>query len=485
MARNHLPHARPVRTALVLASLVAIAGIAGHAAAATTAAPTYAMTIYQPADAEPLFEGPVDFEPPPGYALVNERRGAETGEGRGTLTLKAFPRWLQADSLTVSLAHGQVLSQRFEAEPLRSERLLERSVGRQVTIDLVEGSDGGALSGELLTSALPIALRLDDGRIVTVNDYSRITVTSPPVVNALPQLRLGVDSARAGLQDVSLTYPVAGIAWRAEYVARIADANDCRVDFTAHARIVNRSGHGFTGAGVRLVPGEPPLNADPDAFPAGTGGEVLVPMQAALDLPDGSSQKVALAPEKRALECSRGWTYVGQPLRANPGRVPITDATYGRGGSAQVRSSVSFRPGHEIALPAGRLRVLRAAGDDDALQPLGERDFDAVPPGGRVDIALGIDEALTAERLVGELQRDPSGPGLAETVSILLRSHGKAAKVRVREHLYRWTQWEISRNTQPFEQVDDDAIEFLVDVPPGGEASLSYRVRYRWNEDFR
>lgn len=449
---------------------------------ATTAAPVYALTIYQPDGAEALFEGPVDFEPPPGYALVSERRGAETGEGRGTLTLKGFPRWLQPDGLTVSLADGQVLSQRFEAEPLRSERLLERSVGRQVTIDPVQGAADGPLSGELLTASLPIALRLDDGRIVSVNDYSRITVASPPMVNALPQLRLGVDSARAGLQDVALAYPVAGVAWRAEYVARIADDRDCRLDFLAHARIVNRSGHGFTGATVRLAVGEPPVDADAGA---GEARPVIVPMQASIDLPDASSQQVALVPEARSLACSRGWTYVGQPLRANPGRVPITDATYGRGGSAQVRASLSFHPGYEIDLPAGRLRVLRRTGDEGALQPLGERDFEGASAGGRIDIGLGVDADLTAERLVGDVQRDPAGPGLAETVSILLRSSGKAAKVRVREHLYRWTQWDISRNTQPFEQVDDDAIEFLVDVPPGGEASLSYRVRYRWNEDFR
>ena len=101
---------RRLLAALVLAN--AMAGLATVAAAETTG---YTVTLYESAAAEPLFSGPVDFEPPPGYAVVHERRVNQVGEGRGTLTLNGFPRYLDPGALVVGLERGRVLSHRFDA----------------------------------------------------------------------------------------------------------------------------------------------------------------------------------------------------------------------------------------------------------------------------------------------------------------------------------------------------------------------------------
>lgn len=466
------------------AALLAIATLAATSWSwASDASPHYALTLYNTDEAAPLFSGPVDYEPPPGYAIVHERRSSEVGAGRGTLTLYGFPRYLDAGALTITLEHGHVFSQRFESEPLRSDRVLERSIGRQVTVEQYLGDSLVEINGELLSSALPLALRMKDGSIVSINDYSRLRLANPPAgVSAVPQLRLGVESPRAGMQSLQLGYPTAGLAWRPEYVARLKDGRDCRVDFASFAQIVNHSGHGFPAARVKLVAGPPERES------LASSGSGLPPYRLAnpVDLPNGSSQQVALIPEQRAQRCSADLLYVGQRLRAQTNRVPITDAGFGAGGMRQVRRTLSFKLSADTTLPAGRVRVLAEDAIDGTLDMLGEQQIASTRPEQPLDLGMGIAPGLRGDRRVQDYVLEADGLALAETVRVRLRnSNDSRREVRVREHLYRWTRWDVLESSQPFERRDDDAIEFLADVPGKGEVIISYRVRYHWTEQYQ
>lgn len=458
--------------------------------------PQYAITLYNTRDAEPLFAGPVDYEPPPGEALVHEQRTIEVGAGRGTLTLNGFPIHLDATALSVTMDAGRVLNQRFDAESLRSERVLERSIGRRVSVEPSAGAEG-AMTGELLSANLPLVVRLDDGSIASINDYSRIRVISPPPgFNALPQLRLGVESERAGPQTVRLTYPVHGLAWRADYAVQLDPNRSCRLDFSGFAQIVNRSGHSFPGASVKLVAGDfrratgalTTINGKrtkslPDSNGADDGEYGL---EAPVDLPDGSVQQVALVPVQRQVRCSKERLYIGKSLRAQPHRVPMTDPGFGRGGNRRVRQTLSFALENGIALPAGRIRVLALDEQDGTPVFLAEQDIGLTPANQRLHVVVGDAPMLDGKRTVDGFKLDDTGLGLSETVGIRLSNRGsEPAKVRVREHLYRWKQWRITDNTHPYEPRDRDAIEFNVEVPANGEAQVSYRVHYRWTERYQ
>lgn len=469
------------KAALVVA--ITIGSWSWACAASDGAGPQYALTIYNTDDAAPLFSGPVDYEPPPGYAIVHERRSSQVGAGRGTLTLNGFPRYLDPGALTIVLEHGHVFSQRFESEPLRTDRVLERSIGRQVTVEQYLGDSLVELSGELLSSAVPLALRMADGSIVSINDYSRLRLANPPAgVSAVPQLRLGVESPRGGVQDLQLSYPTAGLAWRPEYVARLKGGRECRVDFASFAQIVNQSGHGFPAARIKLVAGAPERET------LASSGSGLPPFRLAnpTDLPNGSSQQVALIPEQRGQRCSADLLYVGQALRAQPNRVPITDASYGAGGVRQVRRTLSFTLSGDTTIPPGRVRVLSEDAVDGTLDMLGEQQIAGTRPDQPLDLGMGIAPGLRGDRRVQEHLLEQDGLAMAETVHVRLRnSNDSRRQVRVREHLYRWTRWEILQSSQNYERRDDDAIEFLVDVPASGEASISYRVRYHWTEQYQ
>ena len=50
----------------------------------------------------------------------------------------------------------------------------------------------------------------------------------------------------------------------------------------------------------------------------------------------------------------------------------------------------------------------------------------------------------------------------------------------VREHLYRWRNWEMTERNLAFKKIDANTIEWKVDIAPEGEKTIRYTVRYTW-----
>jgi hypothetical protein len=50
----------------------------------------------------------------------------------------------------------------------------------------------------------------------------------------------------------------------------------------------------------------------------------------------------------------------------------------------------------------------------------------------------------------------------------------------VLEHLYRGDTWEIEQKSTDYNKLDSHTIEFPIQVPAKGEATVTYKVRYTW-----
>jgi hypothetical protein len=46
--------------------------------------------------------------------------------------------------------------------------------------------------------------------------------------------------------------------------------------------------------------------------------------------------------------------------------------------------------------------------------------------------------------------------------------------------LYRWSNWDIVRTSDPFNKVDSQTVAFTVQIPADGEKVVSYQVHYSW-----
>ena len=88
---------------------------------------------------------------------------------------------------------------------------------------------------------------------------------------------------------------------------------------------------------------------------------------------------------------------------------------------------------------------------------------------------------VVGERRQVDFKVDSRRDWMDETVEIKLRNHKEEpVKVIVKENLYRWTNWEITRTSHDFEKIDSRTIHFPVEIEKDGEVTITYTVHYSW-----
>jgi hypothetical protein len=317
-----------------------------------------------------------------------------------------------------------------------------------------------------------------------------------------PTLAWNITAGRAGRQEFDLDYATAGLAWRAEYQADLSGgAKACRMDLDGAAMVVNRSGADFNGVALTLVAGAPNrvasagpemmakdmlmarASAAPPAPSAEASGEYhAYRLPGASALPQGSVQRRPLMDRAQGVACERRYETRAEFGDWRPPQ-PMIDANFNSpAGQQPVIASLRFRNGSQaglgVPLPAGRVRVF----DGGAL--LGEAVLGHTPANADVSLALGTVFDLTAERTREAFSVDRAGRQMEERISVLVRNaKNEAATVRVVEPLPRWSDWEIISSSVPAVAKDAQSASFDLAVPAGGEARITYTVRYRWAPD--
>jgi hypothetical protein len=476
------------RSALTLsvACTLALAGLApAHAASPT------ALTVYR-SDSSALYASSGDGSVDAGYAVVRERRTLQLAAGTHDVTLGDLPLHIDPEAIALGFPGGdaKVLSQRLLLAEGTSGALTGL-VGHKIN---VLGSNGESLADGTL-------LRAGDGLLVKgaagttlVQNYAAVRSGDGSFPTG-SSLDLRVNASRSGPTRALLSYPTSGLGWRAAYVATLQPGSTCRMQFDARASIANRSGRDWNDADLTLIAGEPNMSkssgprpmmamargfsAKAEAMPQqdSVGDYRSFTLPDPVNLPDGSVSQVPLY-ATRALDCERttllenGNTY--QP------RQPNLNRDFDQAGGAIV-SSLKLKAFD--SLPAGYLRVL-TADSHGVPQFVGEGRINDTPKGSDATITLGTPFDLRAERSRTSFHVDKNGRTLDEAFRIDLSNAGDHARaVTVREHPNRWREWKlVSSSSKPTTQTTD-TLEFRVEVPAHGKATLSYAVRYSWTAD--
>lgn len=133
-----------------------------------------------------------------------------------------------------------------------------------------------------------------------------------------------------------------------------------------------------------------------------------------------------------------------------------------------------------IALPKGKLRFYRR-GDDDQLEFIGENEIDHTSRNETIRVKTGNSFDLVGERKATDFKADLPEKWMTETFEIKLRNRKKeTVEIRVVEHLYRWSNWKITANSDDLKKTDAQTIEFRVQVQPDEEKVITYTVHYAW-----
>lgn len=481
------------RTLIAVATAAALSGVA-HAAPPT-------LTVYS-GDYDAVVQS--DATPGgPGFALLHSTLGFDLASGANTERWGGLPAALDASSVRLRpQGEASVRGQRFDFALAGQDALLARAIGQTITVEQAVGDSRQTYTGELLAAGNGLTLRLADGRVKMLASYASFELAALPEGMVVePTLAWDIHAGRAGRQLFDLDYATAGLAWRAEYQADLSGgAKACRMDLEGAAMVVNRSGADFNGVALTLVAGAPNrvasagpemmakdmmmvrAQAAPAPAPQASGEYHAYRLPGTSALPQGSVQRLPLLDRAQGVACERRYETRAEYGDWRPPQ-PMIDANFNSpAGQQPVVASLRFRnasqAGLGVPLPAGRVRVF------DGGDLLGEAVLGHTPANADVSLALGTVFDLTAERSREAFSVDRAGRQMEERISVLVRNaKPDAATVRVVEPLPRWSDWDIVSSTVPAAAKDAQSASFDLAVPAGGEARITYTVRYRWAPD--
>jgi hypothetical protein len=112
---------------------------------------------------------------------------------------------------------------------------------------------------------------------------------------------------------------------------------------------------------------------------------------------------------------------------------------------------------------------------------VGESSINHTPTEDTVKITTGSAFDIKGTRRQTDFRIDQGRNILDETFEIKLTNQkSQPVTVNVVEHLYRGDNWEIREKSADFAKLDSHTLQFPVQVPAKGEATLTYSVHYSW-----
>jgi hypothetical protein len=427
------------------------------------------------------------------FGLVREVRDVTLARGRVALEFADVAASIQPETVHIKSGRPEwlrVLEQNYQYDLLNPQKLLEKYVGRTVTVYRYNESTGRdePFEAEVLSVNQGPILRIGDE--ITFNFPGRFTFPEiPENLIAKPTLVWLLDS-REAQQELEVSYLTSGLNWKADYVI-VIDEQDRFGDLTGWVTLTNQSGTAYEDAELKLVAGDvqrvsghrgqPPMPmealraaADEAGFSEESFFEYhLYTLQRRTTLLNNEQKQVTLL-EAAGIGIDKQLIFYGQPY-------------YYRGAYGQVMSNQKVGVYLDIQnaednnlgmpLPKGIVRVYKAD-RTGSQQFIGEDQIDHTPRDERIRIKMGEAFDVVGDRRQMEYQVISSC--VAESSwEIDLRNHkDEDVEIQVWEPI--GGDWEILSSSHEATRVDARTFRFTVPVPARGEVTVEYRVRVTW-----
>jgi hypothetical protein len=195
-----------------------------------------------------------------GYALISETRTISVPAGESEIRFEGVAAGIVPQSLVVTGFPQQILERNRDAYLLSPATLLDRSLGRRVTIQRTSMATGQVreMDAVIRTGA--------DGAVVlqTPEGFEALRCTGlretliydsvPAELSATPTLSLRVRAAEPITATVALAYLATGFDWQANYIATLRN-DDSRIDLFAWLTLASNDETSFRDADTQAVAG--------------------------------------------------------------------------------------------------------------------------------------------------------------------------------------------------------------------------------------
>ena len=160
-------------------------------------------------------------------ALIKDRRAITLPAGVQTLAFREVSAKIKPETALMTGGDVAVLEQNFEYDLLTPQSLLQKYVGREVTMSRRHPTTGEeqSVQAKVLSSGNGVVLQVGN-QIETEVSGRLIYPDVPGTLRDRPTLTMQVESATAGGRDVELSYLTGGLSWQADYVAELNATDD-------------------------------------------------------------------------------------------------------------------------------------------------------------------------------------------------------------------------------------------------------------------
>jgi hypothetical protein len=430
-------------------------------------------------------------------ALIKDQRQVALKKGNNTLAFMDVSTGIQPETaLLRNLSQPQgfsVVEQNYEFDLLTAQNLLQKYVGHKVGVIYRHPTTGEETIEQaiLLAANQGIILRFGDRIETGISPTRLIYQDIPKDLREHPSLILQLHTTLAGKQALELSYLTNGLGWKADYVAKLNEAED-RFDLNGWVTLTNQSGTTYQDARLQLVAGNvhrvTPLAkyAEPQAREAMMLAKVS-PMQeeALLDyhlytLERATTIKNNQTKQVTLLNASNITIHKNYELRSHTPHFYYDHTQYPPVLKPPVTIYLSFnnteKAGLGLPLPAGVIRVYKQDLTGN-MQFVGEDRIHHVPKNDSAQLKLGQAFDITAEKRRTEY-RKLSSDSFEATFEIELRNaKKKSVLVKVAEFIPG--HWHILTESYPHQQETANTAVWQLSVPAEGQATLTVSFKTR------
>lgn len=435
-------------------------------------------------------------------ALVKDQRKVRLTSGMQNLAIRDVSAQMRPETaLLRSLSNPgsfNTLEQNFDFDLLTPEKLLEKYVGRTVSIIKTNPATGEEKTEQATVLSANNGVVLKIGNRIETGLPGRVVYDDIPAnLRDRPTLVTQINNKTAAEQTVELSYLTGGLAWKADYVAELNPKEDS-VDLSGWVTLTNTSGTSYNNAKLQLVAGD--VNRVQENYPRPMALRKNLEMMAAdaaapmaeeslleyhlysLDRPttiaENQTKQVALlsatgVPARKELVL-RGADYYYQSQQGDLGtKIKV-------GVFVEFDNKEASKLG--MPLPKGIMRVYKKDAQGNA-QFVGEDNIDHTPKNEVVRLKLGESFDVTADKKQTDfkiLPRPAKGNSAFESAYEITLKNAKKEKVVVTVQEPINGDWTILSENQPHKKANSTLAVWKLEIPAEGKATLNYRVRVKY-----
>jgi hypothetical protein len=434
-----------------------------------------------------------------GLGLVREVRTVKIPKGKSTLRYEDVASSILPQTVRVKPAPATpgftVFEQNYEYDLISEQRLLEKYVGREVTLYRTNPNS----NDETMVKAKLIAYNngpvYQIGKEISLGYPGRVVVSSiPENLFAKPTLvwELATDDESEKTMEVS--YQTGGMGWSADYNLNLNDKEDS-AGIQSWVTLSNSSGTSFENATLQLVAGKVQLvsnkpsreyeeesyskvsrsyamkdSAPPEFKEENLSEYYLYTLDQPTTVGFNQTKQVQLFAQE-AIKIEKRYIFDNLPMHAGNEK---------KFNNATVRYDILNSKNNSLGrpLPSGTMRIFKAD-SKGRQQLLGEDTIDHTPNDEWVKVSTGKAFDVVANGKQMSYESFKLSNGYKASYEVELRNR-KKEDITIRLYGNTYGEWKITDNSHKYEKESNSKIFFDVKVPAGKVEKVVYTIENRY-----